>query len=282
MNDITILVTTFERPEILFRCLESIRHFYADIKITIVDNGKDRGFVVREVRNKYKCQYMKLPYDSGVSLCRNKGLDEIDTDYVVLVDDDFIFTKNTKIERFKTILDTDSELVLIGGMPITSGGKIGTVGSNIIINKERGYFWRKPIKNPEWQNADGIKYYYAEYTRQFFMMRNVAELRWDTDMKIGGEHIDFFIQLKKNTDWNVGYTPSVTVIHDRERPSPEYKMLRRRPFFERLLFNKKGFRYGIFNDHTIFDYKKGTKYKASSFEYFEDFKQKIINTNDGQ
>ena len=278
MNDITILVTTFERPGILFNCLESIRHFYADIKITVVDNGKERGFVVKKVRNKYRCQYIKLPYDSGVSLCRNKGLDEIDTDYVVLAEDDFIFTENTKIEKFKTILDADSELVLIGGTPMTSGGKIGTIGSKIIINKERSYFWRKPIKNPGWQNADGIKYYYAEYTRQFFMMRNVAELRWDADMKIGGEHIDFFIQLKIKTDWKVGYTPSVIVKHDRERPSLNYKMFRRRPCFEKMLFDKKGFRYGIFNDHTIFDYKEGAKYKASNFEYFEDFKREIINT----
>lgn len=272
MRDVTVIITTFFRPECLIRCVRSIRMFYPEIEIIVSDNGKPDDELNRELIRGYKCKYLLQPFDSGASYAKNAALDETKTKYAVIIDNDFEFNVNSKLEKFKAILDANEDIGVVGGKPHTPKGKPGTRGSRILINKEEAIFWRFPIEKPEWKSHEGIKYYYADYTRQFLMIRNVSDIRWDSDMKIGGLHIAFFINIKLNTSWKVAYVPEVKVIHHHASFDPAYMAYRRRRNFRKVFHKKMGLRYGIFHDHTIIDYKHAAKMKPPDFERFNNFR----------
>ena len=273
MQEVSLMITTFCRPDSLRKCVQSIRKFYPDIEIIVSDNGKPDSVLNSELVKVYKCRYLGLPFDCGNSHAKNAALDIISNKYAVILDDDFEFTEYTNLEKFKTILDKDSSIGVVGGKPITKTGRVGTVGSRILINKEKEMFWRFPIENPEWKEVEGIKYYYADYTRQFLMIRNSPDIRWDDDMVVGAGHVLFFINLKCHTSWKVAYVPEIEVVHCRaSRKDKEYMYYRRRKNWKRKFYEKTGLRYGIFHGHTIYDYKNAEKIKPPDFEKFEIFK----------
>lgn len=273
MKDTTIIITAFMRPGYLKRCVESIRRFYPKIEIIVSDNGRPDPYIKRALVETHKCRYLELSFDSGASLAKNAALDVTTSKYAVIIDDDFEFTRNTKLEKFKIVLESNENLGVVGGKPMSSTGKIGTRGSRLLINKEKGIFWRYPIEDPEWKEIEGIKYYYVDYTRQFLLIRNAPDIRWDDDLKIGGLHIAFFINIKLHTSWKVAYVPEVEVIHHLSYlTSPGYRRYRRRKDFKKKFYEKTGLRYGIFHNHTILDFKYAKKIKPPDFEKFNLFK----------
>ncbi len=275
MQEITIVITAFSRPGSLRNCVRSIRKFYPDIEIIVSDNGKPDSVLNYELVKVYKCRYLSLPFDSGASHAKNIALDTMTKKFAVIIDDDFEFTENTKLEKFRTILARDKSVGIVGGKPITPKGRVGTIGSRLLINKEKEMFWRFPIESPEWREIKGIKFYYADYTRQFLMIRNVPDIRWDDDLKIGGLHVAFFLNIKLHTDWRVAYVPEVEVIHHRSHPNNEYMLYRRRKDFKKKLYEKTGLRYGVFHNHTIFDFKYAKKIKPPDFEKFNTFRPEV-------
>ncbi len=105
---LTMLIKTFERPKELKRLIDSIRWFYPEVKIIIVDDSmfpsKTEGV-----------QTIVLPYDSGVSAGRKQGLNAVRTKYFLLLDDDFIFYRKTDLEPIVKKLDSYSEIDILGG-----------------------------------------------------------------------------------------------------------------------------------------------------------------------
>lgn len=275
MQEVAIIITAFSRPDSLRKCVKSIRKFYPDVEIIVSDNGKPDSVLNYELVKDYKCRYLGLPFDSGASHAKNAALEATSKKFVVIIDDDFEFIERTKLEKFKTILDGDKSIGIVGGKPITGKGRVGTVGSRILINKEKETFWRFPIENPEWKEVEGIKYYYADYTRQFLMIRNSGDIRWDNDLKMGGDHIVFFINIKLYTNWKVAYVPEVEVVHHRaSRKDKKYMFYRRRRDFKKKFYEKTGLRFGVFHNHTIFDFKYAEKIRPPDFEKFNKFKPK--------
>ena len=156
---------------------------------------------------------------------------------------------------------------------MTSSGKIGTGGSTLRIDLEHKFLVRRPIEDPDWKEIDGIKYFYADFIRQFLIIRNIPELRWEERMKICGLHLYFFLKVKWDDRWKVAYVPEVTVLHDRSRPTPEYTQFRRRRDAWKVLHEITGIKYGIFDKHTIIDYELAERTKYGKF--FEKYSRKI-------
>lgn len=273
LNDSTLIVTAFNRPDELEACVTSIRAFYSKLKIIVSDNGKHFKEVRKRLERVHKCRYLQLPFDCGVSRAKNVALDMVETKYAIIIDDDFIFTEETKLEKMKAVLDNDPSVGVVGGCPVTSSGKIGTGGSTLRVDREHSFLVRKPIEEPEWKEINGIKYFYADFIRQFLIIRNVPELRWEERMKICGLHLYFFLKLKWEERWKAAYVPEVTVLHDRSRPTPEYTEFRRRRDAWKMLHEITGIKYGIFDKHTVIDYENAERTKYAKF--FEKYDRKI-------
>jgi glycosyltransferase involved in cell wall biosynthesis len=239
MREVSIVVTTFERPESLAFCLSSIRKFYEDVEIVVVNNG-NLSESVETTSQKNKAILINLPFDSGVSKSRNEGINFSKKKYTVCCDDDYGFTEMTRLEKFKTVLERDEAVGLVAG-DVMSAEVAGPRVSRLVVNEKLKIFYLVPLKSPEMREVDGVCYYYADHVPQFFMMRNVPELRWDEDLKCQYEHIEFSLRVKREKKWKMAFTSEVSALHLRERPSEVYQKFRTRQDDWERFYRKTGY-----------------------------------------
>jgi len=247
MKDVGIVVVTFIRDNVLIGCLNSIRKFYPEISIYVVDQGKT-SYHKEVFMFKNKINYFRVPWDAGLSASRNIGLSVAKEKYVMICDDDFIFTEKTKLENWKEILDAHPEIGLVAGQLITNGQRW-----NYEYNLEffdNGYYM-KEIRGVDWHETQGIPFHFADLVLNFFLMRKEtwSDVPWDADYKVAHEHLNYFLDLKKSK-WKAAYTPSVIANHDRKPAQDEYEILRnskeRKKESWRTYFLKTGKRFGIY------------------------------------
>ena len=186
-DDFTIIIKTFLRPGALNILLNSIWKMYPDVKILVADDGGKKS-----IRNDVD-KYFLLPFDSGLSAGRNFLLDKVDTKYFMLLDDDTIFTKHTRLEWPLRVLDEYSDIDLVSGRYLPAK----FFGKQVI---ENGVF----IRDMEKSNGlvDGFPTY--DFTANFFIARTdkVAKIRWDEELKIQ-EHMDFFWRARGSLNCTV-------------------------------------------------------------------------------
>ncbi|KAA0707181.1 Beta-1,4 N-acetylgalactosaminyltransferase 1 [Triplophysa tibetana] len=106
---VTIATKTFLRYDKLQDLIDSIRKFYPTVTIVIADDTKDP----KPVKGPYIEHYL-MPFGKGWFPGRNLAVSQVTTKYVLWVDDDFIFTSNTKLEKMVDILERTT-LDLVGG-----------------------------------------------------------------------------------------------------------------------------------------------------------------------
>lgn len=111
LSNLTALIKTFERPTILKRLVVSLRNFYPDLKIIIVDDSKNPLKIDQT-------EYLILPYDSGVSAGRSAGLKKVKTPFTLLLDDDFIFYYNSGLRQAMQAMHQHTEIDIMGGKVI--------------------------------------------------------------------------------------------------------------------------------------------------------------------
>ena len=104
---VTMTVKTFERPEVLRRCLASARDVF-DGRIVVADDsrvpvttlGRDVDVIAR-------------PFNSGVAAGRNAALDAVATELVFVTDDDIVFTDASDLVALMNYLDDNPEVDLV-------------------------------------------------------------------------------------------------------------------------------------------------------------------------
>ena len=245
-NDRTaIIITTFMRDALLVRCVESIRKFYPDIPIFVGDNGNPDDKKT-EFLKAAKCAHFQLPFDLGVSGVRNETLKLIppEYEYLMIIEDDTVFTDKTQVEKLRAVLDDEPAAGLCGcllflkdGREQHYEGKVYSEGTTHFIKK---------IDSPRWRKtASGV-----QFTTSFDLILNIFMMRrqvwidnpWDTAFKTALEHEDFFLGLQQKTKWRVAYTHDVSLQHLPEG-SNDYKKYRCRPVGWKLFGEKWGVQY---------------------------------------
>jgi glycosyltransferase involved in cell wall biosynthesis len=56
-----------------------------------------------------------MPYNTGISMGRNRALQETDTSYFLLLDDDFVFSHRQRLGELVAFMDRHSEVDILGG-----------------------------------------------------------------------------------------------------------------------------------------------------------------------
>jgi len=105
---LTALVKTFERPPILRRLVASIRRLYPALRVVVVDDS-------RVPTRLPGVTTITLPYDSGIAAGRNAGLAHVATPYVLVLDDDFVFYRHTRLGPALALMDRRVEIDIMGG-----------------------------------------------------------------------------------------------------------------------------------------------------------------------
>lgn len=248
MRDTAILVTTFLRDELLFRCIESIRKYYSDIPIFVGDNGTPDPDKTKFC-SEYKCEILELPFDLGVAGTRNEALKLIPQEYkyIVIVEDDIIFTEHTDLHVWRKILEAKKKIGIVGGLLKLSLTEDQHYEANTWIDGNTHYI--EKLTNPEWKAIGDIKYCLCDLILNVFMMRKEVwdEVKWDPQFKTAFEHSDFFLRLKYKTDkfgnpvfkdkkavlkknpFRIAYTPGTWMFHKKDIQNSEYRKYRTRP-----------------------------------------------------
>jgi GT2 family glycosyltransferase len=219
---VTIAVKTFQRPEALLRLVESIRRFYPAIAVHVVDDSERPLDPMPDGITRYR----HLPFNSlGVSGGRNFGLRHVETDYVLVCDDDMVFGRRTDLgEMLRTLRSTRFDLVSCMWMDhepwrsIRRGfrryeGTLEIEGETLVhrLGATRG-------------TVDGLPVF--DIVHQFFVasVDTLGPDPWDSRMKVAGEHVDFFLGLRER-GLLCTRLPDVVVHHFPQLP-PEYLAFR--------------------------------------------------------
>lgn len=261
---------TFLRDSALFACVKSIRKLYPDIAVFVADTGH-KSKAKDDFCLEYKCELFKVAFDAGVCAARNEGLERIPDSYkyVFVCEDDIVFTDKTKLEVLGKILEKRPGIGIVGG----SLKKVG-----IHETKEQDYqatlriendtIYLKEIKGSQWRKLGSVRYFYCDIISNVFLMRRDIwkQIKWDERYKTTPEHTDYFLLLKRNTDWRIAFTDSMQMEHHvQDYKDHEYIIKRTRIDGYKLLAQKWGVKYywntwhkqwGISNPMGLYTYAK--------------------------
>ncbi|KAM3923742.1 zinc finger protein 281 [Leptodactylus fuscus] len=106
---VTITTKTFLRYDKLRILLKSIRQYYPDMKVIVADDND----TPEKIDDPNVEQYI-MPFAKGWFAGRNLAVSQVTTKYFLWVDDDFVFTNETIIEKMVDVLEA-TDLDLVGG-----------------------------------------------------------------------------------------------------------------------------------------------------------------------
>jgi len=249
INNIDFIVKTFKRYGCLEKFLDSCYKFFPEANVLIADDNDDKEFNPYFYRLYPQAKVYRMPFDSGLSAGRNLLVDKSKRPFIFLLDDDFIFTENTRLDKFSDIMNSDKNIGVVGGICMENGTE---VHYEHYLKLKGATLVHSPDGN-HWEQRAGIKCKKTGCVLNFALMRKKMfnDVRWDDCQKIV-EHTDFYLQLNSFKKWKVYFTPEVSIIHERIRDG-EYKQYRMRweQFFISF-FRKWGIRKSIdVNGHTL-------------------------------
>jgi len=192
-GNITFCIKAFERPEAVKKLLNSIDKYYGilgkSLKIEIVDDSIKPVKPSLKIRN--QLDYFVIKFDSGSSKGRNFLLDKVDTKYFLYLDDDYVFTSKTKIEKLFDKIESFDDIDILAGSIYNKGKR--KVKSNCCIELKNGIL--KRIKKPK-KIINGVKYY--DFVVNFFLAKTskIKLVKWDSEFKTV-EHTAFFLNCYK-------------------------------------------------------------------------------------
>ena len=236
-SDVTFIIKTFKRYEALERLLFSIKKFCPRAKVFIGDDS-EKNFNVEYYKNLWnkldmfiKPTAYNLPFDSGISYGRNKLVKYAETPYILLLDDDFVFTEKTNIEKMIEIIKTDKNIGIVGGSVLDDGTQKRHF-EHLLEKKGRILYHIKDGDN--YYNLSGYKVKETGCVLNFALIRKEVfnDVIWDDDLKVS-EHTDFYLKMK-DTKWKILYCPEVEVNHI-HYSTKEYKEYRRRDEFVEIM-----------------------------------------------
>ena len=199
-KNVTFLIKTFNRPFHLYRLLNSISDYYPNAKKIIVNDG-DIHIDLTKYPN---VSLHTLPFNQGISYGRNFLCQLANTKYIMLLDDDFIITKNSNLHKLFELIETTDYDMIAGSVYDKENGKRKLEGTILFKENELHIL---PI------NSDNeiIK---CDFIPNFFIAKlsSLKKISWDNHLKIN-EHIDFFIRAKGKL--NIACYKKPYILHDK-------------------------------------------------------------------
>ncbi|KAM5287823.1 beta-1,4 N-acetylgalactosaminyltransferase 1 isoform 3-T3 [Ctenodactylus gundi] len=187
---VTIATKTFLRYDRLRALIASIRRFYPTVTVVIADDS-DKP---ERIDGPHVEHYL-MPFGKGWFAGRNLAVSQVTTKYVLWVDDDFIFTARTRLERLVDVLER-TPLDLVGGAVREISGfattyrqllsvEPGAPGLGNCLRQRRG-FHHELVGFPGCVVTDGVV--------NFFLARTdkVREVGFDPRLSRVA-HLEFFL-----------------------------------------------------------------------------------------
>ncbi|XP_035512832.1 beta-1,4 N-acetylgalactosaminyltransferase 1a [Morone saxatilis] len=186
---VTIATKTFLRYDKLKDLIDSIRQYYPTVTIVIADDNEHPQPVPGP-----HIEHYTMPFGKGWFAGRNLAVSQVTTKYVLWVDDDFIFTANTKLEKMVDILEKTT-LDLVGGAVREVTGYTATYRHTISVEEggEEGDCLH--IRNGYHHVIEGFpNCVVADAVINFFMGRTNKVQQVGFDPRLARQaHLEFYI-----------------------------------------------------------------------------------------
>lgn len=204
-DEVSIIVKTFERPAALERLLRSILLSSA-AKCRILVGDASLRPAMGEWPGRGNVEFFHLPFDSGLSYGRNYLIDRVTTPYCVVLDDDLVFTGDTRLDVLLGIVKERGFDLAAGEGNLLVRGKPGH--ANIEVSGRK--LSLLPGAPPR-SHFNGLPVY--DMVNNFFLATtgSLRDIRWDEQFPVYGSHIDFF--MRYSAKYKVTFTDKVVVQH---------------------------------------------------------------------
>lgn len=238
-KNLTFIATTTTRDICFQSLILSIRKvFGCDPKILFTHQIESLTESIKNFSRKYDVISLSTGYDSGLSYNRNFMVDKIETDFFVLCDDDFIFDISVKLDLGIELMQKN-DIDILGGVyknfnfDVNNNLKSYNESKFAFnIEKKSGFFEKFDVNLSKVSYYKGLRFIKCDCVNNFAIMKTESflrepKLRWDENMKISGEHVDFFMNNKIKEYAKVYFSPDLSILHVR-RSSPTYQEMRSR------------------------------------------------------
>ncbi|KAM3920779.1 beta-1,4 N-acetylgalactosaminyltransferase 2-like [Leptodactylus fuscus] len=223
---VTITTKTFLRYDKLRVLLKSIRQYYPDMKVIVADDND----TPEKIDDPNVEQYI-MPFAKGWFAGRNLAVSQVTTKYFLWVDDDFVFTNETIIEKMVDVLEA-TDLDLVGGnvagnyfsftLLLKEGGKDGDC-----LHWKKGTYYTIP-GFPNCGTAAGVV--------NFFLAHTDRILGVGFDPKLSRvAHTEFFIDGLGRL--RVGICSDIIIGHQRKEKPKDKELLEK---YNKYKFFRKG------------------------------------------
>jgi glycosyltransferase involved in cell wall biosynthesis len=202
LDELTVVVKTFERPRVARRLVASIRRLYPALRIIVVDDS-------REPVRIQGAETVRMPYDSGIAGGRNEGLRHARTRYVLILDDDYVFYRRTRLAPTLTLMERFPEIDITGGqlveLPLFSVRPLAAVAGSLRPTDATP-------RHPLGSSIAGLTV--VPKVPTFFVARRdrLAEVEWDARLK-RIDHADFFTRAFGLL--TTVFNPELRILHAR-------------------------------------------------------------------
>jgi hypothetical protein len=218
---IALAFATIGRPDLAQRLIRSVRRVYPELRIYVADQSQ-RVEEMLGFYDQHDIRLVRMPFDAGVCASRNRLVEEMEEDYFLLCDDDFVFWPETRFSDAVSVLEAYSDIGVVGGRLLNT-----SVPSHVYEQHWEMYFQYDPRNRllitipmyhliPVTRRAGDIEVFLCDSVLNFAVFRRSMfsdSIRWDERYKSNGEHEDFYLNLKLNSAHKVAYLPSMTAEH---------------------------------------------------------------------
>jgi GT2 family glycosyltransferase len=217
---LALAFATIERPQVAQRLVRSVRNHFGDMPIYVADQSR-QVTAIASFYQRHDVKLLRMPYDVGVTASRNRLAREIQEDYFILCDDDFILGPQTRFDDALHILATHSEIGVVGGRLYDFGWNEEWVRNWELFleyDRQQKILFSIPMYYlaPRAREVGGVRFFLCDAVLNFSVFRRsmfTEGLQWDERFKSNGEHEDFFLNLKINSKYRVAYLPTMVAYH---------------------------------------------------------------------
>jgi len=200
MDKIGIIITTFLRDDLLFKCIDSFIKYAPDnCELIICDQCNTYEEKKKYLNKDKRINYIPLSFDSGISYSRNEGVKFAKLNgfkYCIISADSIIF--NESFLNINNVLHLMDKYDIIGLN--LNNRKVGWEGYLSLIN---GKCFEINFIDKKYVNCNyiskGIPIWNCNIIRNFFISKTdiLFKNKWDNELK-AAEHEDMFYRLSQN------------------------------------------------------------------------------------
>ncbi len=225
MVEVAIIIKTTPKRRSLLWLINSVELSLSDVKFRFyiadeapIDEWKEELYDKLEDEG----HYIKIWNErKSVTKARNHLISQLkDEVYVMRLDDDFELGGEFKIDNMLKVLQRDdidfcASIERQIGEGKTRSGQI-RIESGFITFKKNSAPTLKILDDSKWKYTKhkGVRFAHADYFRNLFLIKRKCfdTVKWNEDLMFSGEHVDFFMELKKN-GYQGAFTPDSIHLH---------------------------------------------------------------------